>query len=205
MSPPAFFPRRVQQLGAKSTVGIMESHLQGDRSAVEARFAEVFAHLGFITSYARHRGARDADGIAGEAMAIAWRRLADIPVDDSRPWLINTARNLLLAERRREPAPGSQWLGDLEVEAPAEPLAPELDLAPELAEGLRALSKEYREAVLLIAWDDLTPVQAAASLGISRTAFRSRLLRARRQLRKEMATHPATRRVPPQQPNWRQT
>jgi RNA polymerase sigma factor (sigma-70 family) len=205
MSPPAFFPRRVQQLGAKSTVRIMESHPQGDRSAVEARFAQVFAHLGFITSYARHRGARDADGIAGEAMAIAWRRLADIPVDDSRPWLINTARNLLLSERRREPAPGSQWLDDLEVEAPAEPLAPELDLAPELAEGLRALSEEYREALLLIAWDDLTPVQAAASLGISRTAFRSRLHRARRQLRKEMATHPATRQVPPQQPNWRQT
>jgi DNA-directed RNA polymerase specialized sigma24 family protein len=112
----------------------MESHPQGDRSAVEAWFAEVFAHLGFITSYARHRGARDADGIAGEAMAIAWRRLADIPVDDSRPWLINTARNLLLSERRREPATGSQWLDDLEVEAPAEPLAPELDLDPELAE-----------------------------------------------------------------------
>jgi RNA polymerase sigma factor (sigma-70 family) len=205
MSPPALFRRRVQQLGAKSTVRIMKRHPLSDRSAVEARFAEVFAHLGFITSYARHRGARDADAIAGEAMAIAWRRLADIPIDDSRPWLINTARNLLLAERRREPAAGSQRLDDLEVQAPAEPLAPELDLAPELAEGLRALSEEYREALLLIAWDDLTPVQAAASLGISRTAFRSRLHRARRQLRKEMATHPSTRHVPPQQPNWRQT
>ena len=183
----------------------MESRPRGDRSAVEARFAEVFAHFGFIASYARHRGARDADGVAGETMAIAWRRLADIPVDDSRPWLINTARNLLLAERRREPAPRSRWLDDLEVEASAEPLAPELDLAPELAEALQALSEEYREALLLIAWDDLTPVQAAASLGISRTAFRSRLHRARRQLRKAMATHPATRHVPPQQPDWRQT
>lgn len=205
MSPPAFFPRRVQQLGAKSTVGIMESHPQGDRGAVEARFAEVFAHLGFITSYARHRGARDADAIAGEAMAIAWRRLADIPVDDSRPWLINTARNLLLAERRRAPATASQSLGDLEFEAPAEPLPPELDLDPELAEGLRALSEEYREALLLIAWDDLTPVQAARSLGISRTAFRARLHRARRRLRDELAVQSATGRVSPQQPDWRQT
>jgi RNA polymerase sigma-70 factor (ECF subfamily) len=183
----------------------MESHPQSDRSAVEARFAEVFAHLGFITSYARYRGARDADGIAGEAMAIAWRRLADIPVDDSRPWLINTARNLLLAERRREPATGSQSLGDLEVEALAEPLPPELDLDPELAEGLQALSEEYREALLLIAWDDLTPAQAAASLGISRTAFRARLHRARRRLRDELATQLTTDRVYPQQPNWRQT
>ena len=188
----------------ESTVGIMQSP-QSDRSAVEARFAEVFAHLGFITSYARHRGARDADSIASEAMAIAWRRLADIPVDDSRPWLINTARNLLLAERRREPATGSQSLGDLEVEAPTEPLPPELDLDPGLAEGLRALSEEYREALLLIAWDDLTPAQAAASLGISRTAFRARLHRARRRLRDELAAQPVTSRVSPQQPNWRQT
>ena len=183
----------------------MQSHPRSDRSAVEARFAEVFAHLGFITSYARHRGARDAEGIAGEAMAIAWRRLADIPVDDSRPWLINTARNLLLAERRREPATGSRSLGDLELEAPAEPLAPELELDPELAEGLRALCEEYREALLLIAWDDLTPVQAARSLGISRTAFRVRLHRARRQLQNELATRPDVRRVSQKEPNWRQT
>ncbi len=183
----------------------MESHPQSDRSAVEARFAEVFAHLGFITSYARHRGARDADAIAGEAMAIAWRRLADIPVDDSRPWLINTVRNLLLAERRRAPAAGSRSLGDLEVEAPDEPLAPELELDPELAAGLRALSEEYREALLLIAWDDLTPAQAARTLGISPTAFRVRLHRARRRLTDELAVQSATRRVSPQQPNWRQT
>jgi RNA polymerase sigma factor (sigma-70 family) len=192
-------------LGAKSTVGIMESHPQGGRSAVEARFAEVFAHLGFVTSYARHRGARDADAIAGEAMAIAWRRLADVPVDDSRPWLINTVRNLLLAERRREPAAGSQSLGDLELEAPSEPLPPELELDPELAAGLRALSGEYREALLLIAWDDLTPAQAARTLGISRTAFRVRLHRARRRLTDELAVQSATHRASPQQPDWRQT
>jgi RNA polymerase sigma factor (sigma-70 family) len=185
----------------------MGSHPQSDRSAVEARFAEVFAHLGFITSYARHRGARDADAIASasEAMAIAWRRLADIPVEGSRPWLINTARNLLLAERRREPATGSQSLGDLEVQAPTVPLPPELDLDPGLADGLRGLSEEYREALLLIAWDDLTPAQAAASLGISRTAFRARLHRARRRLRDELAAQPVTSRVSPQQPDWRQT
>ena len=192
-------------MGAESTVRIMESHPQGDRSAVEARFAQVFAHLGFITSYARHRGARDADAIAGEAMAIAWRRLADIPVDDSRPWLINTVRNLLLAERRRAPAAGSRSLGDLEVQAPDEPLAPELELDPELAAGLRALSEEYREALLLIAWDDLTPAQAARTLGISPTAFRVRLHRARRRLTDELAVQSATRRASPQQPDWRQT
>ena len=66
-------------------------------------------------------------------MAIAWRRLADVPAADARPWLIVTARNLLLAERRSEPHTGRQALGDLDVEAPAEHLPPELDLDPDLA------------------------------------------------------------------------
>src|SRR6202020_3430609 len=79
-------------------------------------------------------------------------------------------------------------------EAPPEPLPPELELDPELAAGLRVLSGEYREALLLIAWDDLTPAQAARSLGISRTAFRARLHRARRQLQNELATQPHVRR-----------
>src|ERR1700733_13381185 len=100
---------------------------QGDRLDGEARFAEVFAHLDFIPTYARRRGARDPDGIAGEAMAIAWRRLAGVPTADARPWLIVTARNLLLAERRSEPETGRQPLGDIDLEAPPEQLPSELD------------------------------------------------------------------------------
>src|SRR5215813_11669956 len=67
----------------------------------EARFRNVFAHLGAVTAYARRRGSPDADAIAAEVMTIAWRRLADVPEDDPRPWLYATARNLLLAEWRR--------------------------------------------------------------------------------------------------------
>jgi hypothetical protein len=61
------------------------------RSAAEARFAEIFAHLGLLTAYARRRGARAPEEIAAEVMTIAWRRLADVPRDDARPWLIATA------------------------------------------------------------------------------------------------------------------
>jgi RNA polymerase sigma-70 factor (ECF subfamily) len=178
---------------------------QRDRNAVEARFAEVFAHLDFISTYARRRGARDPDGIAAEVMAIAWRRLADVPTAEARPWLIVTARNLLLAERRREPQAGRQPLGDVDLEAPAEPLPFELDLDPELAHGLRALPEKDREALLLIAWEDLTPSLAAASLGISATAFRVRLHRARRRLGDLLAKQASIHPVPAPQPNWRQT
>jgi len=61
------------------------------------------------------------------------------------------------------------------------PEIPELD--PVLVEALRSLSHLDREALLLVAWEDLTPTQAARSLGINPTAFRVRLLRARRRLR----------------------
>ena len=145
----------------------MTRNHQSDRNPVEARFAEIFAHLEFISAYARRRGARDPDGIAAEAMAIAWRRLADVPTADARPWLIVTARNLLLAERRNEPETGRQPLDDIDLEA-AEQLPSGLDLDPDLARGLRVLPEKDREALLLIAWEDLTPALAAASLGIPR-------------------------------------
>ena len=183
----------------------MTSNPQSDRNAVEHRFAEIFAHLEFISRYARRRGARDPDGIAAEAMAIAWRRLADVPTADARPWLIVTARNLLLAERRSEPGTGSQPLGDIDVEAPVQQLPSELDLDPDLARGLRGLAEKDREALLLIAWDDLTPALAAASLGISPAAFRVRLHRARRRLSELLTKQASVSRVSAPQPNWRQT
>jgi DNA-directed RNA polymerase specialized sigma24 family protein len=161
-----------------------------DRGTVEARFAEVFAHLGFITTYARYRGARDPEGIAAEAMAIAWRRLADVPRDDPRPWLIVTARNLLMAERRGEPADGRRELDGVDLAAPDQQLSPELDLDADLAACLGVLSDKDREALLLIAWEDLTPALAAASLGITPTAFRVRLHRARRRLSELLTDEP---------------
>jgi RNA polymerase sigma-70 factor (ECF subfamily) len=148
-----------------------------DRPSAEKRFREVFAHLGAITAYARRRGSRDADGIAAEAMSIAWRRLADVPRDDPLPWLYATARNLLLAERR---AASRTVQGGPEPSVPA-PEPDEVD--PQLDRALRSLSPADRESLLLIAWEDLAPVQAARALGIQPTAFRVRLLRARRRLR----------------------
>jgi len=151
-----------------------------DRRAAEERFRPVFAHLGAVASYARRRGSSDADAVAAEVMTIAWRRLSDVPQDDPRPWLYATARNLVRADARRSAraaAHGPEEPADLA--APRE--IPELD--PALAEALRSLSRLDREALLLVAWEDLTPMQAARSLGINATAFRVRLLRARRRLR----------------------
>jgi len=147
----------------------------------EARFRRVFSHLGAVSAYAARRGSRDPDGVAAEVMTIAWRRLAAVPADDPLPWLYGTARNVVYAEARsrRRSAPGETST------APA----PEVrSLDPELDRALRALRDPDREALLLVAWEDLTPTQAAAALGITPTAFRVRLYRARRRLRATLAS-----------------
>jgi len=142
----------------------------------ETDFRVVFSHLDAVANYARRRGSTDADALAAEVMTIAWRRLPDVPKADPRPWLFVTARNLLLAEfrtRARTPRVGERDLP-----------APEFgELDSELRRALLALSPLDREALLLVAWEDLTPSQAAHALGINPAAFRVRLLRARRRLR----------------------
>jgi len=156
----------------------MTNHIE--RHGAEERFSSVFAHLGAVTAYARRRGSPDADGLAAEVMTIAWRKLADVPTDDARPWLYATARNLLHAERRRA-ARTAPLSGPYSAGGP-EPIG----LDPELAQALRSLSPLDREALLLVAWEELTPSEAAKSLGINPTAFRVRLLRARRRLRSKL-------------------
>src|SRR3954447_22325450 len=165
-------------------------------SEPEIRFHGVFRHLGAVTAYARRRGSRDPEAIAAEAMTIAWRRLADVPRDDPLPWLYATARNLLLADARRS---GRRTrLRELEGTAPG----PELhELDADLDRALRSLRPLDREALLLVAWEDLTPSQAARALGVNQGAFRVRLPRARRRLQAGLEaaaaadTHPSSQLV----------
>jgi RNA polymerase sigma factor (sigma-70 family) len=148
----------------------------------EARFSQVFAHFDALVAYAARRGSRDPEGIAAEAMAIAWRRLSTVPVDDPRPWLFVTARNLVMAEWRRA-RPHSQ-LDETTADPRYPPAAETAD--PLVTSVLRSLSPAEREVLLLVAWDDLSPAQGAAALGISGVAFRVRLLRARRRFQRLM-------------------
>lgn len=166
-----------------------------DSQAAKDRFDEIFHHLGAVVSYARRRGASDPEGIGADVMATAWRRLPDIPDGDPRPWLFSTARNLVFADWRRGERERTALIrsGPDHIEAPPTSL---LDLDSELEAALRLLSLDDREALLLIAWEELTPTEAARSLGISAVAFRVRLHRARHRLRAALpeaeSTQPTT-------------
>src|SRR3954462_10618112 len=111
----------------------------------EVRFRDGFVHLPEVVAYARRRGSRDPEAVAAEALTIAWRKLADVPVDDARPWLFATARNLLLAEWRK----ASAATGRVDLsETPADAGLEVRILDPELERGLRELSARDREALL---------------------------------------------------------
>jgi RNA polymerase sigma-70 factor (ECF subfamily) len=61
-----------------------------------------------------------------------------------------------------------------------------LDSAPRaraLLAAIRALPPDERDVLLLVAWEQLTPTQAAAALGVPPGTARSRLHRARAALR----------------------
>jgi RNA polymerase sigma factor (sigma-70 family) len=156
--------------------------------SAEARFRAVFSHLPSVAAYARRRGSRDPDAVAAEAMTIAWRRLTDIPEDDPRPWLYATARNLVHAEHRVSSRFREVSREEFEQIPGQAQLAPELEaLDSVVAAALAALSSTDREALLLVAWEDLTPSLVAASLGITAVAFRFRFHRARRRFEHALA------------------
>lgn len=144
-----------------------------------SKFEQVFSHYDLLHVFARHRGSVDPESIATETLAIAWRRIDEIDAHDCRGWLVATARNLVIAEYRKSKTvpvdPGTiedtlHSVPDFEVDS----LSPRIDTA------LSSLEPIDREALLLIAWDELTPKEAGASLGITSTAFRVRLHRARK-------------------------
>ena len=158
----------------------------------EARFRAVFAHLPEVVAYARRRGSSDPEAVGAEVLTISWRKLAEVPVDDARPWLFATARNLVLAEWRKASAAEDRDEIPETLEAGRE--AEILD--PELKRCLRALPVRDLEALLLVAWEDLTPALAARSLGISQAAFRVRLHRSRKRLRRLLEAGDGTAAVP---------
>jgi RNA polymerase sigma-70 factor (ECF subfamily) len=61
-----------------------------------------------------------------------------------------------------------------------------------MQQALAALSEADREVLLLVAWEDLSPAEAAYALGIPQGTARSRLHRARVALRPTLtALNPA--------------
>jgi RNA polymerase sigma-70 factor (ECF subfamily) len=167
-----------------------------DERRFRALFAEAYPAL---RRYAHHRGLSpsDADDLVSGVLTIAWRRFSLVPEDDPLPWLFATARNLWWNEQRSQrrrarlhdrvaatpdtarTSPGAAAAADELAER-----APSFDA---IRDALTALSEDDQELLRLIAWDGLTPSQAAVVLGCTDAAARVRLHRARTRFAAELA------------------
>lgn len=163
------------------------------------RFAPLFdRHHGPIHRYLERRsGARVAEDVAAETFVVAFRRRAafDTRRADARPWLYGIAANLLRSEWREERRQLAAWEraavrdeSDLDADGVAERVDAQAVTAV-VAAGLAALDGRDRETLTLMVWAELSYEEIAEALGIPAGTVRSRIHRARVQMRAVLAEH----------------
>lgn len=154
----------------------------------EARFERLFrSQADAVRSYALRRAApADVDDVVAETFLVAWRRLDDMP-SDPRPWLLTVARRVLANRRRSDRRVVS--LSTRLAQVAASEHASDTDdgtvgteLRLTVLAALDHLPEKEREAIRLLAWDRLSPTDAATVLGCSRATLAVRAHRARRKL-----------------------
>lgn len=128
-----------------------------------------------------------AEDVVADAFLVAWRRVADLPdeLDHQRAWLFGIARRTLLNQHRTDRRHQALAVRIAEHQPPSEGVDPDLVAARiDLARVWSALPATDQEVIALTAWDGLDGPAAAQVLGITPVAYRLRLSRARRRLRR---------------------
>jgi len=135
-------------------------------------------HVNAITRYAVRRcpNPDDVADLVGECFLVALqashRYIAE--TDTALPWLFGISRRLLAKQRRK-------YAGNRRLEVKASNAFPSFTAAEE--EALGRLTRSEREVLELVAYDGLSPSEAAVALDITPNAARLRLSRARRAVR----------------------
>ena len=166
-------------------------HEDSDPAAEPAalRFNSLWdAYAGRVLAYAKRRVDPDvAQEVLADTFVVAWRRVGEVP-DDALPWLLVVARNTIANHHRshRRRAALHNQLALLDSLANT---VPGVDVTvtdrAEVLARLASLTDSQREALLLVAWDGLTPAEAARVAGCSVSTFQVRLFRARRRLQSQ--------------------
>ena len=160
------------------------------------RFELLFQrHAARVRRYvARRLGADAADDIVAETFLLAFRQRAgfDQARGDALPWLYGIATNLL-GRRRRDEIRLYKALARTGVDPVVAPFTDEVDervtataASRRLASALAGLSSAYRDALLLVTWGGLSYEETATALGIPVGTVRSRISRARADLRRTL-------------------
>lgn len=159
----------------------------------EQRFRDLYGRTrDDVVRFAQRRAhPSHAEDIAADTFTVVWRRLDDAPAapEEQRAWVFGIARHCLLTALRGEGRRGALAVRVREVgsDPPGRGGADDLDGAltrVDLASAWRRLSDDEQETLALTAFEELTSGEAARVLGISPAAYRVRLMRARRSLRR---------------------
>lgn len=128
-----------------------------------------------------------ADDLVQDTLERAWARLTQWrPGSDLRAWLFSIMHNLRVDQLRR---PGPAFLtGDGELpELPVRATQSDNLELGDLAAALERLPEEQRAVLLLVALEEMTYEEVAATLGIPLGTVMSRLARGRDRLRQILA------------------
>ena len=118
-----------------------------------------------------------AEDAVGEAVLRAWRKLGSLrDVSSARAWLTKIAVNCARAQRKRGREISMEELD-------AEPAAPEQDSSMELRDAVARLAPERRAVVALYYYEGFSTREIAGMLGVSPGTVKSRLWRAREDLK----------------------
>jgi RNA polymerase sigma factor (sigma-70 family) len=144
----------------------------------------------------RRVGPESAADVVSETFEVAWRRRADFPVDRSSwaPWVVGIAKNKVLQELQRRSRKhhdnrfSEDWVGPHMTSTQEDIAQGVID-----SEDARWVYGELTPAEQLL-FDvaflrDLSPEDGATLLGISPTAYTSRVSRLRQRIRSLSATY----------------
>jgi RNA polymerase sigma-70 factor, ECF subfamily len=165
------------------------SHPTNPDAAFESLYMR---HHRQVLAYCAKRTSRpDAWDATAEVFVVAWRRLDEVPPrDEALAWLLGVAYRVLANQRRttlrgrrlNERVALADWAG---VPRPDELLI-RSEESRQVIEALARLRPPDREILQLTLWEDLSPVEIAEVLGISRAAVDQRYYRAKRRLGVEL-------------------
>ena len=139
-------------------------------------------HEPAVIAYVRRRAPEDiVDDIVSETFLVAWRRLDRVP-EPALPWLLGVARRVLSTHRRGDRRRRALY-SRLAATQSGSMSARSDDGEDRALAALATLTEKDREALMLIAWEGLTPAQAAVVLNEPAVRFRVRLHRAKRRIK----------------------
>lgn len=189
MNLPAVWTELDLKLDQESGQGRRESLRRDDLLEREREFAAIVdrqAQFMFRVAYSLLRNAHDAEDAVQEAFLKLYRGEAWRRMEDERAFLARTVWRLAL-DCIRKTGGQMQDVAEMELagrERSPEGLAAEEDERALLRQLIDALPGELRQPLLLSAVEEMTSREIAAAMAIPEGTVRTRLMRARAELKK---------------------